>query len=102
MAFSTRQVLPTVVLLILGGFAATATCQMNGGEQLASRVCRPGPPLLPPTDGRKNCLVIGDSVSIGYTPYVTAMMNASCQVQHAPFSGDGGKTMTGILANSKN
>lgn len=59
-------------------------------EALASRVCRPGPPLAAPKDGRKNCLIIGDSISLGYTPIVQQLLNTSCQVQHAPYSGDGG------------
>lgn len=78
-----------VVYPCLGGLMAQAA-----NQQPASRVCRPGPPLRPPTDGRKNCLVIGDSVSLGYTPYVVTMLNKTCQVQHAPFSSDGGMAVT--------
>ncbi|XP_065187445.1 uncharacterized protein LOC135818052 [Sycon ciliatum] len=75
------------LLLATGGIVQVAEATASP----ASRVCRPGPPLLPPTDGRKNCLVIGDSVSLGYTPLVLQLLNSSvCQVQHAPFSTDGG------------
>lgn len=35
-------------------------------------------------------IVIGDSVSIGYTPIVAAALNGSIQVQHSPASGGGG------------
>lgn len=33
----------------------------------AERLCKPGPPLRR-TPGKINCLVIGDSISIGYVP----------------------------------
>ena len=77
-----------LVVILLSSFALASG--HFGDESLASRVCRPGPPLPPPDDGRKNCLIIGDSVSLGYTPIVVGLMNSTCQVQHAPFSGDGG------------
>jgi hypothetical protein len=43
---------------------------------------------------RKNVLVIGDSVSIGYTPFVAKAMAADALVQHAPWGGDGGAEET--------
>ena len=36
------------------------------------------------------CLVVGDSVSLGYTGPLTALLEKRCTVVHAPFSGDGG------------
>ena len=39
---------------------------------------------------QRTCLIIGDSVSIGYTPMVANMTADLCDVVHAPFSGDGG------------
>lgn len=33
----------------------------------------------------RNVLVIGDSVSIGYTPFVTAALQTEALVQHAPW-----------------
>jgi len=52
-------------------------------------VCKTGPPL-PYDPTRKNILIVGDSVSIGYTPVVAALMNESSFVQHSPWGGDGG------------
>jgi hypothetical protein len=55
-----------------------------------SDCCKPGPPLEPSTV-IPNCLVIGDSVSIGYTPIVAQLLNSTCQVQHGPYdNNDGG------------
>jgi hypothetical protein len=36
------------------------------------------------------CLVVGDSVSLGYTSPLTQLLSGTCSVVHAPFSGDGG------------
>lgn len=35
-------------------------------------------------------IVIGDSVSIGYTPVVAQMLNTTIFVQHSPWAGGGG------------
>jgi hypothetical protein len=51
--------------------------------------CKPGAPL-PPSTTLKNVLIIGDSISIGYTPFVAASLADIALVQHAPFSSDGG------------
>ncbi|XP_068705268.1 uncharacterized protein [Montipora foliosa] len=55
----------------------------------ASRVCSPGPPL-----GRnplfRNCLIIGDSISLGYLTTVKSELQGLCQVQHAPFAKGSG------------
>jgi hypothetical protein len=51
--------------------------------------CKPGAPL-PPSPTLKNVLIVGDSISIGYTPFVAAALADIAQVQHAPWSGDGG------------
>lgn len=43
-------------------------------------VCKPGPPeRLSKT--MKNCLVIGDSVSIGYTPFLASVLAEDCFMQ---------------------
>lgn len=56
----------------------------------AERICKPGPPLKASLE-KTNCLVIGDSISIGYTPWVTEMLGDKYQVQHAPWDViDGG------------
>lgn len=52
--------------------------------------CKPGQPL-PPSSTLKNVLIIGDSLSIGYTPYVAQDLSAIALVQHAPWdASDGG------------
>jgi len=56
-------------------------------------VCKPGPPLAASTT-LKNVLVIGDSVSLGYTPVLTKLMEKTALVQHAPWGGDGGAEET--------
>ena len=56
-------------------------------------MCKPGPPLQPSTT-LKNVLIIGDSVSIGYTPFIAKAMSAVALVQHAPYGGDGGAEET--------
>lgn len=56
----------------------------------AERICKPGPQLKASLD-KTNCLVIGDSISIGYTPWVIKMLGDNYQVQHAPWDViDGG------------
>ncbi|KAK3723794.1 hypothetical protein QZH41_007103 [Actinostola sp. cb2023] len=55
----------------------------------ASRVCKPGPAIH--TTANKKCLVIGDSVSIGYTAWVRSALQDRCDVYHAPWdTSDGG------------
>lgn len=51
--------------------------------------CKPGAPL-PPSPTLKNVLVIGDSISLGYTPFLAAALADVALVQHAPWSSDGG------------
>lgn len=56
--------------------------------------CKPGVPL--PLDPlRKNVVIIGDSLSIGYTPLVQAELEDIASVQHAPWDiSDGGAEET--------
>jgi len=59
--------------------------------------CKPGPEN-PPSTSLKNCLVIGDSVSIGYTGVVNKSV-PECQVQHGPWDvsdGGAGNTQSGM------
>eukprot|EP01047_Picozoa_sp_COSAG01_P002365 COSAG01_NODE_63_length_29632_cov_270.650662_14_plen_463_part_00 len=56
-------------------------------------VCKPGAPQ-PMSTTKKNVLVIGDSVSIGYTPAVASLLADVALVQHAPWGGDGGAEET--------
>jgi len=39
-------------------------------------------------------LIIGDSLSLGYTPFVAANLSDIALVQHAPWGGDGGAEET--------
>jgi len=57
-------------------------------------VCKPGA-ALPPSKSLPNVLIIGDSVSIGYTPPVAADMAKVALVQHSPWdTRDGGAEET--------
>jgi len=51
--------------------------------------CKPGAPL-PPSPTLKNLLVVGDSISLGYTPFLQAALADVALIQHAPWSSDGG------------
>jgi hypothetical protein len=42
----------------------------------------------------KNVIILGDSVSIGYTPHVAAHLSDKALVQHSPWGGDGGAEET--------
>eukprot|EP01050_Picozoa_sp_SAG11_P002969 SAG11_NODE_158_length_14064_cov_6.063860_7_plen_103_part_00 len=60
---------------------------------IGDEVCKTGPPQ-PYSAKLKNVLVVGDSVSIGYTPFIASMMAATALVQHSPWGGDGGAEET--------
>jgi hypothetical protein len=70
-------------------------CMKGGAEVEAGlSVCKPGAPN-PMSTTLPNVLIIGDSVSIGYTPHVTAHMAKVALVQHSPFDvSDGGAEET--------
>lgn len=56
----------------------------------AEEICKNGPPVLM-DENRKNVIIIGDSVSIGYTPLVAERLNDIAQVVHSPWDyHDGG------------
>ena len=78
---------------VVGSQAGGTTMGTIGDE-----VCKTGPPL-PASTTLKNVLVVGDSVSIGYTPFVAKMMAATAFVQHSPWGGDGGAEETLYGAN---
>eukprot|EP00035_Acanthoeca_spectabilis_P017692 m.372006 g.372006 ORF g.372006 m.372006 type:complete len:394 (-) comp16686_c1_seq14:4568-5749(-) len=63
------------------------------GNVTGVAVCKYGPPL-PASTTVKNVLIIGDSVSIGYTPFVASALASVALVQHAPWGGDGGAEET--------
>jgi hypothetical protein len=61
----------------------------GGGQQ----VCKTGGPLKLSAN-KKNVVILGDSVSIGYEPKVAALMRETALVQHSPWGGDGGAEET--------
>ena len=66
----------------------------GGGGHPGLSVCKPGA-ALPPSKTLPNVLIIGDSVSIGYTPPVAQHMAGLALVQHSPLdSMDGGAEET--------
>ena len=75
----------------------TLSAAVVAGATRAQRICRP-PPAASNVTG-KVMLVIGDSVSLGYTPLVGALLNRTGIVLHAPFSGDGGACDTAYALN---
>jgi hypothetical protein len=56
---------------------------------LAAQVCKTGGPL-PFSKTLKNVVILGDSVSIGYTPFVKTALKDVALLQHSPWGGDGG------------
>lgn len=81
----------TCVLNRGSNYGAVYDCVAAGAPNVTSRcACKPGPPL-PMDSKRKNVLIIGDSLSIGYTPPVAALLADIALVQHAPWdTQDGG------------
>jgi hypothetical protein len=77
------------------GTYLTQCVPASGGQSSAGRsVCKPGA-AGPPSTTLPNVLVIGDSVSIGYTPPVTTHMAKVALVQHSPWDVmDGGAEET--------
>eukprot|EP00047_Mylnosiga_fluctuans_P012626 m.27128 g.27128 ORF g.27128 m.27128 type:complete len:313 (-) comp4382_c0_seq2:49-987(-) len=74
------------------GWGVTTTCENNAGQAVAGgkEICKIGPGI-PFSTKLKNCLIIGDSVSIGYTPAIAAALADVCFVQHSPWdTSDGG------------
>ena len=75
------------------GWAVTSTCVSMATPPVPSvpgvQVCKQGAPL-PMAEDKKNVLILGDSVSIGYTPYVNTALSDIAFVQHSPWGGDGG------------
>ena len=63
-------------------------------ETVGLSVCKAGA-ALPLSKEVPNVLIMGDSVSIGYTPYVTKYMSKIAMVQHSPYDiSDGGAEET--------
>eukprot|EP00038_Savillea_parva_P007245 m.168811 g.168811 ORF g.168811 m.168811 type:complete len:325 (+) comp13008_c0_seq1:44-1018(+) len=69
----------------------------QGDNCTESFVCAPGPLPWTPTPGVPNIVVIGDSVSIGWTPVLGSLVSNgsyTAYVTHSPASGDGGARST--------
>ena len=72
----------------------------SDGKDNRTVCCKPGPGL-PPSTTLKNVLIIGDSVSIGYTTIATknvpTLLAGTAQVQHGPWDvSDGGAKDTAM------
>ena len=73
----------------------TNISQGCGDNQPVNQCCKPGP-AKPMSTKLPNCIILGDSVSIGYNGIVTELLAKECQVQHAPWdTSDGGAGSTG-------
>lgn len=76
------------------GYGETFNCVKGGVvQETAASVCKGGPPL-PMSRAKKNVIWIGDSLSLGMIPFVTANLSDIALVQHAPWGGDGGAEET--------
>ena len=81
-----------------------ATCVPDGDARTEIEVqlpnstgiypCKPGATLPPQPPAGKSVLVIGDSVSLGWTPALADLLKAEAMVQHSPGGGDGGAEET--------
>lgn len=71
----------------------SSICAKNGAPNIsATQVCTPGP-QYPPSSSVPSMIVVGDSVSLGYTPAVAGIINKTGRqvfVQHSPWAGGGG------------
>lgn len=83
-----------------GGWRVTSTCVAANGTKAApgeagggKQVCKTGGPL-PLSGTLPNVAILGDSVSIGWTPHVAAHLDGRALVQHSPWGGDGGAEET--------
>lgn len=82
----------TCVLKSGSSYNAVYDCTKADGTVVSTddAVCKPGV-TRPMSPTLKNVLVIGDSLSIGYTPHLAAALADVADVQHAPAdTADGG------------
>lgn len=63
--------------------------QHRGANTSALQVCTPGA-QFPPNASLPSMIIIGDSVSEGYQPVVSANLSSQIFVQHSPWSVGGG------------
>jgi len=85
-----QQTLPSLVHNASEGSDIDSTNGIESKQMLskASRVCKPGPPLAS-NKQLPNCLLIGDSITLGSSYSVAAALESKCTVQVAPFSKGG-------------
>jgi hypothetical protein len=67
---------------------------VQGQNCTESFICAPGPPAGSLSADLPNIVVIGDSVSIGWTPVLRQLLRGKATVVHNPNSGDGGARST--------
>jgi len=73
--------------------AYLTTCTAMSGNKTGLSVCKTGP-ITPPSTILPNVMIMGDSVSLGYTPHVSSGLATKGQVVHTPNGGDGGAEET--------
>ena len=81
------------------GALTVTTCVAAGRANVTGlSPCKPGPALPLRRAPGRNVVVIGDSVSIGWTPPLARLLRDEALVQHSPGGGDGGAedTATGL------
>lgn len=90
----------TCALVSGSSYSSVYNCTPVDGSPattLSKCPCKPGAPA-PPDATRKNVLVIGDSLTIGYTPLLATALADIALVQHAPWDvSDGGAEETAYL-----
>ena len=83
-----------------GCLPSTDTQPSDGcGDAVAVNPCCKMGPAAPMSTTLPNCIILGDSVSIGYFPAVAAALKDECLVQHAPWDvsdGGAGSTAAGL------
>jgi hypothetical protein len=72
------------------GYGATCVPPGGGANVSGTHVCTPGAALPPSASSLPSVITIGDSVSEGYQPVLTARLAATAFVQHSPHSDGGG------------
>jgi len=75
--------------VLTGPFASTCVPADGGANVSATQVCTPGA-KDPPSPTAPSIIYIGDSVSIGATPDLTALVAPRLFLQHSPWAGGGG------------
>ena len=75
--------------VLTGQYSATCVPAAGGANLSALQVCTPGA-RNPPSTTLPSIITIGDSVSEGYQPPLTAALAKIAFVQHSPWSTGGG------------